>query len=318
MEVVGPERTRELHPFYALDGIKAALHTPHDGHVDPAGVTLALAAGARQMSAKVIRRNRATGLTRSAGGEWIVQAQAGDIRAEIVVNTGGTYARQIGMWAGLDLPIANLLHHYLITEPVPDFQDLESELPVVRDDRQVSGYIPKEQRSGLIGIYEKAGAATDRNESTPWEAENELFEPHYDRIMPWLENAMTRMPIFAERGIRRVIHGAITHPPDGNMLLGPSGVRDFCGISGCAVARRSALPGDRARASISPNGWSRAPPTFPWPASSRAASVRASTRPTGSKRPRRTTCWGMRYPFRSATGPSAGPRTRRPRRSTRC
>ena len=34
MEVVGPNRIRELHPFYNLDGIKAALHTPHDGHVD--------------------------------------------------------------------------------------------------------------------------------------------------------------------------------------------------------------------------------------------------------------------------------------------
>ena len=62
---------------------------------------------------------------------------------------------------------------------------------------------------------------------TPWEAENELFEPDYDRIMPWLENAMARMPIFAELGIKRVVHGAITHPPDGNMLLGPPASRNF-------------------------------------------------------------------------------------------
>ncbi len=227
MEIVAPERVHELHPFYNLDGIRAALHTPHDGHVDPAGVTFGLAAGARQMGAKVVRGNRATGLTQRLGGEWTVHTEQGDIRAEIVVNAGGTYARQIGAWAGLDLPIANLLHHYLITEPVPAFQDLERELPVVRDDREVSGYIRMEQKAGLIGIYEKAGAATVWDDGTPWEAENELFEPDYDRIMPWLENAMERMPVFAELGIRRVIHGAITHPPDGNMLLGPSGLRNF-------------------------------------------------------------------------------------------
>ncbi len=227
MEIVGPERIRELHPFYNLDGIRAALHTPHDGHVDPAGVAFAMAAGARQMGASVIRRNRATGIGRAPSGEWIVHTERGDIRAEAVVNAGGTYARQIGKWVGLDLPIANMLHHYLITDPVPEFMNLAAELPVVRDDREVSGYIRMEQKSGLIGIYEKADATTVWDEGTPWEAENELFDPDYDRIMPWLENAMERMPVLAELGIKRAVHGAITHPPDGNMLLGPSGVCNF-------------------------------------------------------------------------------------------
>jgi dimethylglycine dehydrogenase len=227
MEIVGPERIAELHPFYNLEGVKAALHTPHDGHVDPAGVAFGMAAGARQMGAKVIRHNRVTGLTAKPSGEWLVHTEKGDITCQIVVNAGGTYARQIGRWAGLELPIANLLHHYLITEPVPEFRDLNRELPVVRDDREVSGYIRMEQKSGLIGIYEKANAATVWDDGTPWEAENELFEPDFDRIMPWLENAMERMPVFAELGIKRVVQGAITHPPDGNMLLGPSGVRNF-------------------------------------------------------------------------------------------
>jgi len=227
MDLVGPECIRELHPFYNLDGIKAALHTPHDGHVDPAGVAFGLAAGARQMGATVMRHNRVTGLEAQSNGEWLVRTEQGAIVCEIVVNAGGTYARQIGQWVGLDLPIANLLHHYLITEPVPEFRELEKELPVVRDDRQVSGYIRMEQKSGLIGIYEKANATTVWDEGTPWEAENELFEPDFDRIMPWLENAMERMPVFAELGIKRVVHGAITHPPDGNMLLGPSGLRNL-------------------------------------------------------------------------------------------
>ena len=227
MEIVGPDRIAELHPYYNLEGIKAALHTPHDGHVDPAGVTFALAAGAKQRGGKVVRQNQATGITQHDNGEFTVHTQDGDIRAEIVVNAGGTYARQIGAWVGLDLPIANLLHHYLITEPVPEFKDLTAELPVIRDDQQVSGYIRMEQKSGLIGIYEKANAATVWDDGTPWDAENELFEPDYDRIMPWLENAMERMPIFADLGIKRVVHGAITHPPDGNMMLGPSGLRNF-------------------------------------------------------------------------------------------
>ena len=37
MEMVTPARIRELHPFYNLDGVLCALHTPDDGHVDPSG-----------------------------------------------------------------------------------------------------------------------------------------------------------------------------------------------------------------------------------------------------------------------------------------
>jgi dimethylglycine dehydrogenase len=101
-------------------------------------------------------------------------------------------------------------------------------LPVIRDDRLVSGYIRMEQKSGLIGIYEKENPNTVWEDHCPWEAENELFDADYDRIMPWLENAMDRMPIFAELGIKREVHGAISHPPDGNPLIGPApGVRNY-------------------------------------------------------------------------------------------
>ncbi|MDH3389031.1 MAG: FAD-dependent oxidoreductase, partial [Gammaproteobacteria bacterium] len=226
MEIVAPERIAELHPFYNLDGVKAALYTPHDGHVDPAGVAFAMARGARMMGGTVIRQNRVTGITQS-GDNFVVHTEQGDIEAGRVVNAGGTYARQVAAWVGLDLPIANMLHHYLITDTVPEFEALEKELPVIRDDSQVSGYIRMEQKSGLIGIYEKANAASVWDDGTPWESENELFEPDYDRIMPWLENALERMPILADKGIKSVVHGAITHPPDGNMLLGPSGVKNF-------------------------------------------------------------------------------------------
>jgi dimethylglycine dehydrogenase len=227
MEIVGPERIAELHPFYNLKGVKAALYTPHDGHVDPAGVAFAMAKGARMMGGSVIRQNRVTGITPIKGDRFIVHTEQGDIEAGRVVNAGGTYARQIGAWLGLDLPIANMLHHYLITDTVPEFVELEKELPVIRDDQQVSGYIRMEQKSGLIGIYEKANAASVWDDGTPWESENELFEPDYDRIMPWLENSLIRMPILADKGIKSVVHGAITHPPDGNMMLGPSGVKNF-------------------------------------------------------------------------------------------
>ncbi|WP_372571129.1 FAD-dependent oxidoreductase [Ruegeria jejuensis] len=228
IELVGPEKVAELHPFYNLEGVLGALHTPDDGHVDPSGVTMAMAAGARQLGAKIIRQCRATNITQAENGEWVVETEKGAICCEHVVNAGGTYARQMGEWSGLQLPMTSMTHHYFVTEPVPEFQNLDAELPVIRDDRKVSGYIRMEQKRGLIGIYEKENPNSVWHDHCPWDYENWLFDADYDRVMPWLEESLNRMPIFADLGIQREVHGAISHPPDGNPLIGPApGVRNY-------------------------------------------------------------------------------------------
>lgn len=228
IELVGPEFIATKHPFYNLDGVIGALYTPDDGHADPFGVAQAMAIGARNLGARIMRRCCATDIKQLPSGEWKVSTESGIIFCQHVVNAGGAYARQVGEWSGLQLPMTSMTHHYFVTDSVPEFQDLETELPVIRDDKLVSGYIRMEQKSGLIGIYEKENSNSVWEDHCPWEVENELFEADYDRIMPWLENAMGRMPIFAELGIKREVHGAISHPPDGNPLIGPApGVKNY-------------------------------------------------------------------------------------------
>lgn len=226
--LVDPEFIAKKHPFYNLDGVLGALYTPDDGHVDPSNVTMAMAIGARQKGVQIFRSCRATNITHNNAGEWVVETEKGTVICEHVVNAGGTYARQMGEWSGLQLPMTSMTHHYIVTEDVPAFSNLPVELPVVRDDKMVSGYIRMEQKKGLIGIYEKENANSVWEDHCPWDAENELFSADYDRIMPWLENAMARMPVLAELGIAREVHGAISHPPDGNPMLGPApGVKNY-------------------------------------------------------------------------------------------
>jgi len=228
IELVGVDHIAANHPFYNLDGVLGALYTPDDGHVDPTNVTMAMAAGARARGARIIRQCRATNITQGQNGEWVVETEKGTIACEHVVNAGGTYARQMGEWSGLQLPMTSMTHHYFVTENVPEFMDLDCELPVIRDDKKVSGYIRMEQKRGLIGIYEKENPNSVWHDHCPWDYENWLFDADYDRIMPWLEESLNRMPIFAELGITREVHGAISHPPDGNPLIGPApGVRNY-------------------------------------------------------------------------------------------
>ena len=228
IDLVGPEKVAQLHPFYNLDGVLGALHTPDDGHVDPTNVTMAMATGARQKGVKIIRHCRATNITQQPSGDWKVETEKGTIICEHVVNAGGTYARQMGEWSGLQLPMTSMTHHYFVTEPVPEFEGLDTALPVIRDDKKVSGYIRMEQKRGLIGIYEKENPNSVWHDHCPWDYENWLFDADYDRVMPYLEESMNRMPIFANLGIQREVHGAISHPPDGNPLIGPApGVRNY-------------------------------------------------------------------------------------------
>jgi dimethylglycine dehydrogenase len=121
-----------------------------------------------------------------------------------------------------------MMHQYVLTENVPQFENLPRELPVVRDYRMVSGYIRMEQKSALIGIYEQRDAQRVWENGAPWESENELFDPDLDRLMPWLGNAMDRVPALERVGIKRVVNGAVAIPPDGAMLLGPApGLQNF-------------------------------------------------------------------------------------------
>ena len=236
MQIIGPDEIRKLHPFLELDGVIAGAWTLDDGHADPAGLTFAMAKGATNMGAEIMRHNRVTDLQSLPTGEWDVVTEKGTVRAEIVVNAAGGFARNLMQMLGRDLPICNMEHHYLVTGPVQEFADRDEEIPVVRDP-WAHCYLRQEQKSGLIGIYEKTGMTQAWAPSglPAWESDSELFPEDLDRLMPWLGRAMERIPVLEEAGIKRIVNGAIPHSADGPPLLGPEpGLQNFwqcCGAS---------------------------------------------------------------------------------------
>jgi dimethylglycine dehydrogenase len=236
MDIVGLDEIKRLNPFLTTDNVLAAAWTQDDGHGDPSGLCNALAKAARDLGATVMRRNRVIDIRRRSSGEWEVVTEQGSIIAEMVVNAAGCYARQLAAMVGADAPITNMQHHYVVTHPIPAFMERSVEIPVMRDS-YTSGYLRQEQKSGLMGIYESTGLheAWAPRGVPEWDSSNELFADDLDRIAPWLERAIERMPIFGDVGIRRVINGAIPHTPDGAPLLGPAaGLKNFwmcCGTS---------------------------------------------------------------------------------------
>ena len=233
--LLGPAEIAQVHPYLDCSDIKAAFLTVTDGHVSPSDITHAMAAGARKLGAEIYRRTRVTDIRRLPGSEWQVMTDQGNITCEHVVNSAGSYAQVVGSWTGHQVPLVNMLHHYVITEPIQELIDREQELPVVRDPYS-HAYLREETNGILIGPYETATAHVCWDGQAPdWNFESELIAPELERLVPWLEKAAKRLPLFDNAGLKTVVSGAITHTPDGVYLSGPArGPRNYwmhCGAS---------------------------------------------------------------------------------------
>ncbi len=145
----------------------------------------------------------------------------------------GFFTTRVGAWLGLRVPLINIVHQYLVTDPVSELEGLSAELPVIRDPGS-SSYMRQEQKGLLGGTYETKGIRTHTNE-VPWSFDMDLLAPDLDHITPWLELMMARFPLFGSVGVRRVIAGFIAHTPDLVPLVGPSGLRNLWPNCGAAV-----------------------------------------------------------------------------------
>ena len=96
------------------DGVLGAAYLPTDGYIDPSQLTFALAAGARRGGAEVYDRDARHRRSRSsAAASTGVVTDKGAIEAEVVVNAGGMFAKELGALAGVNVPIVPMAHEYL-------------------------------------------------------------------------------------------------------------------------------------------------------------------------------------------------------------
>ena len=149
--LVGPAQIRELCPLMDVSGVLGALHDPMEGHLDPYGATHAFAKAARLSGAEIYRHTKVEALNPRPDGSWHVVTDKGAIIADHVINAGGLWAREVGLMAGVDLPVVAMEHHYLLTEPLPEIMAAEREMPLVLDlDGEI--YLRQEGKGVLLGL----------------------------------------------------------------------------------------------------------------------------------------------------------------------
>jgi glycine cleavage system aminomethyltransferase T/glycine/D-amino acid oxidase-like deaminating enzyme len=212
---ISPSVVKELFPLARTDDIHAGFYVKEDGRADPVGATMALAKGARMQGVKIIEGVSVTGVLKRRGAVTGVTTSHGDIQAEYVVNCAGAWARQLGEKSGVNIPLQAAEHYYLITEKIPG---LSKDWPVIEDPGSY-GYYREEVGGLMIGLFEPVCA--------PWKVggipEDFSFgeiPPDWDRMGPYVEKAMSRVPVSLETGVRKFFCGPESFTPDLQPIVG--------------------------------------------------------------------------------------------------
>src|SRR4051812_31886406 len=154
LELISAAEAQARFPLMSTEGVLGAVWLPTDGWLDPSGLAMALAAGARQKGVAIRTHTRVVAIAVEGGrvGGVTVELKDGsceEIRADVVVNAGGMFAPEIGRLAGVTIPIIPMAHQYLFTEAL---EGVHAGLPQLRDPDNLVYF--REEVSGLcMGGY---------------------------------------------------------------------------------------------------------------------------------------------------------------------
>jgi glycine cleavage system T protein len=222
LELISAAEAQRRFPLMATDGVRGAAFLPTDGYLDPSGLALALAEGARRGGARVCEGVRVTGISLDQGAVASVQTDRGSIETEHIVDAGGIYAPEIAALAGVSVPIIPMAHQYMLArvrEPIPD------DLPTMRDP-DLLVYFRRDANGLVMGGYERDPA--------PWglrgidsDFNNRLLPEDWPRFEPLSQNAIRRVPTLETGEVVKLINGPEAFTPDNEFLLGETAVRGF-------------------------------------------------------------------------------------------
>ncbi|MEO1686489.1 MAG: FAD-dependent oxidoreductase [Pseudomonadota bacterium] len=218
VEDLSPGEVKDLYPHLNIDGVTAGVHLPKDGQIDPANVAHALARGARDRGARIVENVEVTGVVtqggRVTGVDWVNGEAAGRIQADVVVNCGGMWGRELAAKNGVGLPLHACEHFYIVSEPIEGL----SQLPVLRVPDECA-YYKEDAGKMMLGAFEPR--------AKPWGMDGipkdfcfDQLPEDFDHFEPILEQAVNRMPMLAEAGIHTFFNGPESFTPDDRYYLG--------------------------------------------------------------------------------------------------
>ena len=212
---LSPAEVKDLFPLAQVDNISAGFYAENDGRINPVDVTMALAKGARMRGVQIFQNTPVTGVLTRNGTVTGVRTERGEIRSEFVVNCAGMWARQLGEQSGVTIPNQAAEHYYLITDKI---DGISADFPVL-EDPSVNAYFREETGGLMIGLFEP-DCAPWKVGGIPDDFSFGEIPPDWERLTPFIERAMARVPISMETGIRQFFCGPESFTPDLGPVIG--------------------------------------------------------------------------------------------------
>jgi glycine cleavage system aminomethyltransferase T/glycine/D-amino acid oxidase-like deaminating enzyme len=212
---ISAREVKELFPLARTDDVLAGFYVKEDGRANPVDITMSLARGARMAGATIVEGVSVTAVTQRGGAVTGVVTDHGTIAAEYVVNCGGMWARQLGARSGVNIPLQSAEHYYLITDTIPE---LSASCPVIEDPASY-GYFREEVGGLMIGLFEPVCAPWNVG-GVPEDFSFGEIQPDWERMGPYVETAMARVPISLDTGVKKFFCGPESFTPDLQPIVG--------------------------------------------------------------------------------------------------
>lgn len=228
---VSPAEATELSPGLDMTGVKAATYCPSDGVADPNGVTMGFAKGAQAKGVEIVRECEVTGAKLKGHRLTDVRTSKGDISTPILINAAGPWAKSIGRFLGVDVPVEPERRHIFIAS-APGGGSW--------DDPRHAGRVPK---SKILVIdfettfyFHREGGGLLFGMGDPSEQPGFDITVRWDFLPKVIEVAMQRLPALADAAVSHAWAGLYEMTPDHNPIIGPSsdvdGFYTIAGFSG--------------------------------------------------------------------------------------
>jgi sarcosine oxidase subunit beta len=222
--LVTADDVRRLAPAFAVDDFSFAAYEPESGYADPTGTASAFLSAARVAGARLIQDVRVTAVDTQAGRVRGVTTSQGSFEAPIVVNAAGPWAKEVGLLAGLDLPITTWRHDTaFLRRP----KDLGPSHPTAIDFINLMYFRPETGGLTLVGLEDSnpLGVSPETGGEQP---QPDFVERAVDRIC-------RRIPGMERGSLQSAQAGYDGLTPDQRAILdqaGPEGFYLICGFSG--------------------------------------------------------------------------------------
>lgn len=230
VELVDGAEAHRLAPYLEADGLLAAAYIPGDAYIEePFSLIEAYLAAGERLGLEVIEHTPVTGIRLRNGEVEGVVTSAGEIATPVVVDAAGAWARGVGEFAEIQVPVEPVRHQLFITEPITG---IDPQYPILRII-DTSVYM-RPARSGLmLGAFESDPFPIDTRAKGPDFSTDDL--PLDISVLTRLAKRVEHL-VPAVQGVEVNEHrgGMFTMTPDGRFLTGPvPGVPGLWTSTGC-------------------------------------------------------------------------------------